>query len=91
MEAKIDTSELCRGQWGSLLVKGNLKNTMNLMKMQIHGSMLRTEIYSTRSFSQGSRVKKGNKRHTDQKGRNKTVAVCAWYENVENIKKFTSK
>lgn len=65
-------------QSGSLLVKRNLKKkTMNLMKMRIYGIMLRREIYGTRSVSQGRRVREENKRHTDQKGRNKTVAICS--------------
>lgn len=48
--------------------------------------------HSTGSSSQHRKARKWNRRHTDQKGKNKTVPDCRWHTvYVENHKESTTK
>ena len=40
-----------------------------------------------RQFTQYSNERKGNKRHTDQKERNKIAPICRWLNFVQKIPK----
>lgn len=44
-----------------------------------------------KSSSHCDKARERNKRHTDEKGRHKTVSICRWYYYVENPKILQKK